>query len=56
MVEMPIFYVQRAVTPKVGKSEIRFICSTRRLMVLYICVKFRENITNQSYGADTSTS
>ena len=44
--EMTMFKVQRAITPKVGKSELRFMCSARRLIMLYICVKFRENITN----------
>ena len=47
MLEMTMFNVQYAITPKVGKSELRFMCSARRLIVLYlICVKFRENITN----------
>ena len=45
MVEMDIFNVQRAITPKVSKPELRFTCSARRLMELYICVKFREIIT-----------
>ena len=32
------------------------MCSARRLVVLYICVKFRENISDeyQSYGADAN--
>ena len=57
MVEMAMFNVQRAITPRVGKPELRFICSARCLMMLYICMTFRENITKryQSYGADTST-
>ena len=42
MVEMAIFNVQRATTPKVGKPNLRFICSACRLIVFYICVKFRE--------------
>ena len=46
MVEMAIFNVQRAITPKGGNPELCFICSALRLMVLYICVKFCENITN----------
>ena len=51
-----MFNIQRAITLKVGKSELRFICSAHRFMVFYICVKFRENIMNRiSYGADTST-
>ena len=41
MVEMAMFNVQRAITLKVGKQELRLICSARRLKVLYICVKFR---------------
>ena len=46
-VEMAMFNVQRAITPKVGKPELWFMCSAYRLMVLYIAVKFGENI---SYG------
>ena len=38
--------VQRAITPKVGKPELWFMCSASYLMMLYICVKFLENITN----------
>ena len=44
MVEMAMFNVQRAISPKAGKSELRFMCSASRLIMLYICVKFRENI------------
>ena len=48
-----ILNVQRAVTPKLGKPELRCMSSAHCLMVLYICVKFRENIRNGiSYGAD----
>ena len=46
MVEMAMFDVQRAITPKVGKPELWFMCSVHCLMVLYIAVKFRENISN----------
>ena len=46
MVEMAMFNVQRAITLKVGKSELRFICSASSLIVLYICVKFPENTSN----------
>ena len=49
MVEMAIFNiynVQRAVTPKVGQPELWFLCSACRLMVLYICERFHENILN----------
>ena len=38
--EMTMFTVQRAITPKVGKPELRFMCSAHRLIVLYSCVKF----------------
>ena len=53
MVEMAVFNVQRA---KVAKPELRFMCSAPRLIMLYICAKYRENITNGiSYRVDTST-
>ena len=44
MVEMAMFHVQRAITPKVGKSVLWLMCSAYRFIVLYICVKFCENI------------
>ena len=37
---------QRAITPKVGKQELRFVCSARLLMVFIVCVKFHENMSN----------
>ena len=37
---------QRAITPKVGKPELQFICSACRLMVFKVCVKFHENMSN----------
>ena len=46
MVEIAMFHVQRAITPKVGKTELWFMCSAHRLMVLYIAVKFHENSSN----------
>ena len=46
MVEMAMFNVNRTITPKVDKQELRFIYPTRCLIVLYICLKFRENILN----------
>ena len=46
MVEMAVFNLQRAITPKVGKPELRLMCSAHRLIVLYICVKFGENISD----------
>ena len=42
MAEMAIFNVQRAITPPV----LWFMCSAHRLIVLYICVKFGENISD----------
>ena len=44
MVEMAMFNFQRVITKKIGKPELGFMCSAHRLIVLYICVKFRENI------------
>ena len=46
MVEMAKFNVQRPITPEVDKPELRFMCSACHLLVLYICMKFPENISN----------
>ena len=46
MVEMAVFNVQRTITPKLGKPKVWFNSSACCLMVLYIPVKFRENISN----------
>ena len=46
MVEMAMFNFQREITPTVDIKELWFICSARRLIVLSICVKFRDNISN----------
>ena len=46
MVIMALFNVQRAITQRVGKPELRFMCTALCLIVLYICVKFRANIKN----------
>ena len=45
IVEMAIFHVQRATTPELGNPEFWFMRSASRLMVLYICVKFRVKIS-----------
>ena len=37
---------QRAITLKVGKPELRYMCSARRLMVFNVCVKFHENMSS----------
>ena len=44
MVEMAMFNVQRKITPKVGRAELKFMCFACRLIVLYFFVKFGENI------------
>ena len=43
---MKIVNTQRAITPKVGKPELRFIGSANRLMMFNICVKFHENMSS----------
>ena len=43
---MIMFNVQRAVTPKVGKPGLQFMCFARGFIVFCICVKFPENILN----------
>ena len=43
---MKIVNTQRAITPKVGKPELRFMCTAPRLMVYNFCVKFHENISS----------
>ena len=40
------FQFQMAITPKIRNPELRFLRSARCLMLLYICVKFHENISN----------
>ena len=42
---MKIVNTQRAITPKAGKPELRFLCSARRLCV-NVCVKFHENMSS----------
>ena len=46
VVEMAIFNVQRAKTPKVCNPELRFLYSAHHLIVLNICVKYHDNILN----------
>ena len=43
---MKIVNTQRAITPKVGKPELWFLCSACRLMVFIVCVKFHENMSS----------
>ena len=42
-----IVNTQRAITPKEGKPELRFMCSACRLMVFNVCVKFHENMSSR---------
>ena len=46
MVEMDMFNVKRAITPKAGISELQFMCSAHCFIVLYLCMKFHENISD----------
>ena len=46
MTGVTISNVQRVVTPKSGTSELWFLCSAHHIMVIYICIKFQENISN----------
>ena len=46
MVEMAMFSVQRVITPNISKPELWFMCFAHCLMVLYIAVKFCENVSN----------
>ena len=43
--ETKIVNTQSAITPKVGKPGLRFLCSARHLMVFNVCVKFHENVS-----------
>ena len=43
---MKIVNTQRAITPKVGKPELQFLCSAHCFMVFNICVKFHENMSS----------
>ena len=45
MTGITIYNVQRAVTLKVGNSELWFLCSAHHITVIYICIKFQENIS-----------
>ena len=41
-----IVNTQRAITPKVGKPELWFMCSARGLLVFDVCVMFHENMSS----------
>ena len=38
--------VQRAVTPKTGNSALWLLCFAHFIMVVYICIKLQETISN----------
>ena len=40
------FQCSKGNNSKVGKAELQFMCSAHHLIVLYICVKFCEKISN----------
>ena len=42
-----IVNTQWPITPKVGKPELPFMCSARRLMVFKVCVKFHEKMSSR---------
>ena len=41
-----IYYVPRAIINIVCKLELSFLCSPHPIIVLYICMKFHENTSN----------
>ena len=41
-----IVNTQRAISLKIGKPELRFMCSACRLIMFNICVKFHENMSS----------
>ena len=43
---MKIVNTHRAITSKVGKPELQFMCSACRLMVFNVCGKFHENMSS----------
>ena len=43
---MKIVNTQRAITPKVGKPELWFLCSAFHLMMFNVCMKFHENMSS----------
>ena len=43
---MKIVNTHRAITPKVGKPKLQFLCSACPLVVFNVCVKFHENVSS----------
>ena len=46
MTGITLYNGQRAIAQKAGNSEVWFLCSAHHIMVIYICIKFQENISN----------
>ena len=46
MTKITIYNVQRAITSKVSKPQLRLLCSACGPMVVNISVKFSKNISN----------
>ena len=46
MTKFTIHNVEMVTNPTVGKSQLLFLCSACRLIVVNISEKFRENISN----------
>ena len=44
--EITIFNVQSTIIPKAGVQQLLFLCSALCLIMLYICMKFYQNICN----------
>ena len=57
MIWITIDTLTNAVTPKAGKSGLWFLGLANCIMVVYICIKFQENISEQfsNYRVDTNT-
>ena len=52
---MEIVNTQRAITPRVEKPELQFLCCARRLNVFNVCVKFHETMSLLLHCCFTST-
>ena len=46
MTGITIYNVQRVVTSNTDNSELWFLCTAHHIMVIHICKKFQENISN----------
>ena len=45
MIEITVCNIQRAITRRVGKPKLWFLCSALRLMIPYICLELHESIS-----------